>query len=60
MPHLDTWVVSGLLIALGSLELLAGRMLNRRQPDELAVDAASLAQFALLIKPLIIMLVCKH
>jgi sterol desaturase/sphingolipid hydroxylase (fatty acid hydroxylase superfamily) len=54
MPHLDTWVVSGLLIALGSLELLAGRMLNRRQPDELAVDAVSLAQFALLIKPLII------
>lgn len=54
MPHLDTWVVSSLLIGLGSMELLAGRMLNRRQTDELAVDVVSLAQFALLIKPMII------
>lgn len=54
MPHLDTWAVSGLLVLLGSFELLAGRMLNRRQSDELAVDAISLAQFALLIKPAII------
>ena len=54
MPHLDTWVVSSLLIGLGSMELLAGRMLNRRQTDELAVDIVSLAQFALLIKPMII------
>ncbi|HIE2372607.1 TPA: sterol desaturase family protein, partial [Pseudomonas aeruginosa] len=54
MPHLDTWAVSGLLVLLGSFELLAGRMLNRRQSDELAVDAISLAQFALLIKPAVI------
>ena len=54
MPHLGTWAVSGLLVLLGSFELLAGRMLNRRQSDELAVDAISLAQFALLIKPAII------
>lgn len=54
MPHLDTWAVSGLLVLLGSFELLAGRMLKRRQSDELAVDAISLAQFALLIKPAII------
>ncbi|WP_273648782.1 sterol desaturase family protein [Pseudomonas aeruginosa] len=54
MPHLDTWAVSGLLVLLGSFELLAGRMQNRRQSDELAVDAISLAQFALLIKPAVI------
>nr|WP_298117894.1 sterol desaturase family protein [uncultured Pseudomonas sp.] len=54
MAHLDTLVVSGLLIVLGALELLAGRMLARRQSDELIVDVVSLAQFALLIKPTII------
>ncbi|MCJ1888227.1 sterol desaturase family protein [Pseudomonas sp. LA21] len=54
MAHLDTLVVSGLLITLGALELVAGRMLTRRKSDELIVDVVSLAQFALLIKPGII------
>lgn len=53
MSHLDTWVVSSLLIVMGAMELFAGRMLNRRQSDELLIDAVSLAQFALLIKPAI-------
>lgn len=54
MAHMDVLVVSGLLIALAALELLAGRLLTRRQPDELIVDVVSLAQFVLLIKPAII------
>lgn len=54
MAHMDTLVVSGLLIVLGVLELVFGRMFNRRQSDELAVDLISLGQFALLIKPAII------
>lgn len=51
MAHLDILVVSSLLIALGGLELLTGRMLARRYSDELVVDAVSLIQFVLLIKP---------
>ena len=54
MAHLDVLVVSGLLITLAALELLAGRLLTRRKPDELIVDVVSLAQFVLLIKPAII------
>ena len=54
MAHMDVLVVSGLLIALAALELLAGRLLTRRQPNELIVDVVSLAQFVLLIKPAII------
>lgn len=54
MTHIDVLAVSGLLIVLGALELLAGRMLARRQPGELLVDAISLGQFALVIKPVVI------
>lgn len=54
MAHLDVLVVSSLLIVLGALELAAGRMLIRRQPDELVVDLVSLGQFVLVIKPVVI------
>ena len=54
MSHLDVWIVSGLLVVLGGLELVAGRMHARRQSDELLVDAISLGQFALVIKPVVI------
>ena len=42
MPHLDTWAVSGLLVLLGSFELLAGRMLNRRQSTSLLLTLSAL------------------
>lgn len=54
MGHLDVWVVTGLLLVLGAAEWLGGRLLGRRQKDELAVDVISLAQFAFVIKPAIV------
>lgn len=54
MSHLDVGVVTALLVLMGTLELLAGRLLGRRQPDELWVDLLSLGQLALLIKPAIV------
>lgn len=54
MSHLDVGVVSALLVLLGILEWLGGRLFGRRQPDELWVDLLSLGQLALLIKPTIV------
>lgn len=54
MPPIDVVVVTGLLVGLGILELATGRLLARRKRDELVVDALSLGQFALVIKPFIV------
>jgi len=54
MEHLEVWAVTGLMLVLGSLEALAGRLTGGRPREELWVDALSLAQFAGLIKPAIV------
>jgi sterol desaturase/sphingolipid hydroxylase (fatty acid hydroxylase superfamily) len=56
MAHLDVAVVTGLLLFMGTAELFAGRLLGRRTKDELVVDALSLGQFALVIKPIVVTL----
>lgn len=56
MEHLEVWAVTGLMVLLGSLEALAGCLKGRRPKEELWVDALSLAQFAGLIKPAIVLM----
>lgn len=47
LAHVDVWIVTALLGALGGLELACGRLVGRRGRDELLVDLLSLGQFAL-------------
>ncbi|MBB2487725.1 sterol desaturase family protein [Mitsuaria sp. WAJ17] len=54
MTHLEVWAVTGLMLVLGILEALAGRLWRGRPREELWVDVLSLAQFAILIKPAIV------
>lgn len=54
MEHLEVWAVTGLMLVLGILEALTGRLRGPRPAEELWVDALSLAQFAGLIKPAIV------
>jgi sterol desaturase/sphingolipid hydroxylase (fatty acid hydroxylase superfamily) len=56
MDHMDTFIVTGLLVAFGLIELVVGvwRGTGRRR-DDWIIDFISLSQLAFLIKPAIVL-----
>lgn len=57
IPHLDTYIVSAVFLGVGALEVLSGAYRNSpRRRDDWLIDFTSIAQFAVLIKPLIVIL----
>lgn len=57
MHHLDTILVAALFLGLGLIEVLAGTYVNsRKRKDDWAIDIISIFQFAVIIKPGIILI----
>ena len=56
IPHLDTYVVSILFVIIGMTEVATGLYFDRkRRSDDWLIDFISVAQLAIIIKPLIIL-----
>lgn len=58
MEHLDTIVIAAIFFTFGIFELIGGLYLNsKKRKDDWIIDIISIAQFAVLIKPAIILIV---